>query len=53
MHGQHLVEDFFLSVEGEAKVTDTAGLAFLQEEVHDAIVDIAPIKLIHTASNGV
>ena len=52
MHGEHLIEDTLLSVERESKITDTSCLALFKKEIHDAIVDITSMKLIHASTNG-
>ena len=53
MTGHHLVEHRFLSMERETQVTDTTSFAFLLQEVHDAVVYIASVELVHTTAYSV
>ena len=45
VEGHHLVELALLAVERPAEVADAAGLAFLEEEVKDTVVDEAFLKV--------
>ena len=52
MSCHHLIEHLFLSMERETEVTDATCLSFLLQEIHDTIVNISAIELLHSTTNG-
>ena len=51
--GDDLVEDILQAVEREAQVAYASCLTLLHQEVHDAVVDVASLELVHVAAHGV
>ena len=53
MQRYYLIEHRLLAVERETEVTDTTRLALLHQIVHNAIIDVTAIELVHSAANSV
>ena len=53
LQGEHLIKHRLLTMERETEVTDTTSLTLLHQKVHDTVVHITAIELVHTTTDGV
>ena len=51
VEGEEMIEGVLLAVEGEAKMPDVPGLAFLQHEIHHPVVHISVLECLDASAS--